>query len=147
MLPTLIMSIISGEAADAAARARRAAIVYGVAAVLLFTGLGFLIGAGYIATARQFGNLEAALLFAGGFVVVAIVLIVGQRILSKARARRISARRRREVTGIAGAAALALLPTLLSRKGALPALAIPVIAAIAYTIWRENKGPGSDKPE
>ena len=147
MLSTLIMSIISGEAADAATRARRAAIVYTVAAILLFTGLGFLIGAGYIATARQLGNLETALIFAGGFLVVAVILIVSQRIWSKVRARRISERRRREVTGIAAAAALALVPALLTRKGALSGLAVPVLAAIAYAVWRENKNPGSDKPD
>lgn len=148
MLPTLIMSLISGEAADAAARARRAAIVYAVAAVMAFVGLGFLVGAGYIVASRELGNLEAALVFAGVFLIVALILIVAQRIWSKGKARRIAERRKREVTGIASAAALALLPALLSRKGALPGLAaVPIIAAIAYAIWRENKKPDSDKPD
>ncbi len=144
MLPTLIMSIISGEAADAAARARRAAVVYMAAALLALVGLGFLVGAGYIAAARELGSLEAALIFAGGFVVVALILIVVQRIWSKARAKRIAERRKREVTGVASAAALALLPTLLSRKGSLPILAIPIAAAIAYAVWRKNRKPDED---
>jgi len=147
MLPTLIMSVISGEAAATAARARRMVIVYLVAAVLLFTGLGFLVGAGYIATARRLGNLETSLIFAGGFVLVAIILVIVQRIVSKAQARRAAERRKREATGLASAAALALLPTLLSKKGAIPALAVPVIAAIAYAIWRENSGPDSETPD
>lgn len=144
MLPSLIMSIVSGEAADAAARARRAAIVYGIAAVLMLIGLGFLVGAGYIVSARRLGNLEATLAFAAGFVVVALVLIVSQRIWSKARARRIVERRKREVTGLASAAALALLPTLLSKKSTVSVLALPIIGAIAYAVWRENAGSDTD---
>jgi UDP-N-acetylmuramyl pentapeptide phosphotransferase/UDP-N-acetylglucosamine-1-phosphate transferase len=110
----------------------------------VLTGLGFLIGAGYIATARRLGDLETALIFAGGFVLVAVILVFAQRIWSKARARRIAERRKREVTGLASAAALALLPALLAKKGAVSAVAIPVIAAIAYAVWRENSASGSD---
>lgn len=138
MLPTLITSLISGEAADALARARRAAVVYALAGLLVLAGVGFLLGAGYIVAARRFGSLEAALGFAGAFILLAIILVISLRIWTKTRARRVAERRKREVTGIATAAALALLPALITRKGVVSGLAVPLAAAIAYAIWREN---------
>jgi hypothetical protein len=60
------------------------------------------------------------------------------RLSGSDRARRETKRRREEARAVAGAAAIALLPSLLaSRVGGL-ALVLPAAAALAYGVWREN---------
>ncbi len=143
-LASLIASIVSGEASEAVARARRKAIAYLVAGLLLLCGIGFLIVAGFIATAREIGTMEAALAFAAGFIVVALLLLGIHALASQARERRIAKRRKSEAKALAGAAAVAMLPTLLaSRKGGL-ALVLPAVAALAWAVMRENAPPERD---
>lgn len=140
MLGTLISSVISGEAADAAGRAKRAAIVYFLAALLSFTGLGFLIAAGFMATARAIGHIPAALSFGGGALLIAIIIVIVHRIQAQRERLRAAERRRTELKSLLSVSAVAMLPTLLSRGG-LRTLAIPAIAAAAYAIYRENTRP------
>ena len=59
MLASLIGALISGEAAEAARRARSAAVAYLFAAAFFLCGAGFLVVAGYIATARELGAVTA----------------------------------------------------------------------------------------
>ena len=59
-LVSLIAAIVSGEASEAVARARRTAIVYALAGLLALCGAGFLVGAGFVAAARVLGTVEAA---------------------------------------------------------------------------------------
>jgi hypothetical protein len=139
MLASLIGSLISGEAIKAARRARIAAIVYLVVAVLAAVGLGFLIGAGYIVAARRFGSLAAALGFGLGFVLAAAIVLAVHAI-GAARRRRRRDRLGAELATLAGAAAVTLVPVLLrSRAGLLG----PLIAVAAYAIYRENS---KDRP-
>ena len=140
MLGTLISAVISGEAADAAGRARRAAIVYLLAALLSLAGLGFLIAAGFMATAHAIGHIPAALAFGGGALLIAIVIVIAHRIRAGRERQRAAERRRTELKSVLGVSAVAMLPTLLSRGG-LRTLAIPAIAAAAYAIYRENARP------
>lgn len=111
-LAALIASVVSGEASEAVGRARTAAIVYLLAGLLALCGVGFLIGAGFVALARELGTLEAALWFGGGFLALAVILVVGHRLAARARAREAAKRRQSEVKAVAGAAALAMLPAL-----------------------------------
>lgn len=137
-LAGLITSIVSGEASEAVARARRAAAIYLLAGILALAGLAFLIVAGFVATAKEIGTIEAALAFGGGFLILAIVIVSVYRIGARLRARRIAKKRRSEARAVAGAAAIAILPALLaSRTGAI-ALGAPAIAALAYAVYREN---------
>lgn len=140
MLGTLISSVISGEAADAAGRAKRAAIVYFLAALLSFTGLGFLLAAAFMATARAIGHIPAALAFGGGALVIAIIIVMVHRIQANREKLRAAERRRTELKSLLGVSAVAMLPTILSRGG-LRILAVPAIAAAAYAIYRENARP------
>src|SRR5690606_29397984 len=100
MLLSLIASVVTAEATDTVGRARRSAIAYVVGAILAITGVGFLVGAGYVATARRIGSVEACLVFGAGFLVVAILVVVVQRVASGIRARRAAERRRRELSDI-----------------------------------------------
>jgi len=137
LLGTLISSVISGEAADAAGRAKRAAIAYLLAALLSLVGLGFLLAAAFMAAARAIGHIPAALAFGGGMLLIAIIIVAAHRIQSRRERLRAAERRRTELKSLLGMSAVAMLPTLLSRGG-LRTLAIPAIVAAAYAIYREN---------
>lgn len=137
-LLALIGTIASGEASDAIARARRAAMVYGLAAIFLTLGLVFLLIAAFIALAREIGTLDTSLWFGGGFVVVALVIILIHRVVSKARTRRLARQRQAEIKSIVSTAAITLIPMLLaSRTGSIAVLG-PLAAALGYGVWKEN---------
>ncbi|MFC3724324.1 hypothetical protein [Neoaquamicrobium sediminum] len=103
--------------------------------------MSFLIVAGFIAAAREIGAVEAALAFAGGFIVVAFLLLGISSITAKARERRVARRRKSEARALAGAAAFAMLPTLLASRKAGLALVVPAVAALAWAVMRENTSP------
>jgi len=138
MIPTFLISIITGEAAEAANRARRSAIEYAVASIFALFGFCFLLLAGYILAARHYGDLIAALAFGAGFLAIAVGLLIYHRIRARARARRAKERWSSEAKAMAGAAALAALPALASKRGGLAGLVLPVLAAAGYAIYREN---------
>lgn len=141
MLASLIAAFVSGEAMDIARRARTTLIIYVLVAMLVLTGIGFLVGAGYIAAAREYGSLEAAIGFGLGFLAIAIVVIAARAIASSVRRSR-RKRRSLDFATIVGAAAVTALPLLLRSKGGLIA---PLIAAAAYMVYRENRKP--DDPD
>ncbi|GLS30586.1 hypothetical protein SAMN04488498_10397 [Mesorhizobium albiziae] len=148
MLASLLAAFASGETFQVARRLRRAAIAYFLAGLAGLTALGFLVGAGYVAAARAYGSVEAALGFAAGFFLLAIIILIIHRIVAGMRARSIARKRSGELATIATAAAIAVLPTLLRGKGGLTTLLAPVLAVAAYAIFRENskKGPDPDEP-
>jgi uncharacterized membrane protein len=63
------------------------------------------------------------------------------------RVRRSRRRRAADVSAIASAAAIALLPSLLGRRTAVLGLLAPFLAAVGYAIYRENLKSDEDKPE
>lgn len=137
-LIALVTAIASGEATDAMSRARRAAIVYLIAGLLGLFGVMFLLVAAFIATAQRIGALDAALWFGGGFLAAAIVIFVIYRIVAAIRARRVAERRKNEVKSVMGAAAIALLPTLLASRGGGIALLGPALGLLGLAVYREN---------
>lgn len=148
-LLAVIGSIVSGEALDAVARARRAAIIYALAGLLGFAGLVFLLVAAFLATAREIGGVNAGLWFGGGFIALAVILVVIHKISAGIRARRIARRRKDETRTIVSTAAVALLPALLASRTGSIALLVPAVGALAYAVYRENahrRGPPDDLP-
>ena len=139
MLATLITSVISGEAIHSLNRAKRGIAIYLIAGLLSLAGLGFLIGAAFIALARRIGHIEAALAFGVAFFLIAMLLILIHRVSARRTQKEAAERRKAEVKTLAGATAIALLPTLLSRGG-LRLLALPALGTAALAIYRENSG-------
>lgn len=139
MLASLIASVVSGEASETVAAARRTAIVYAIAGLFFLCGLGFLVGAGFVMLAREIGTVAAALWTGGGFIVVGLVLVLVHRITARARARQAARRRSSEVAALASAAAFAALPAMLAGRGRALALAGPLLAGLAYAVYRENR--------
>ncbi len=147
MLASLLGSMASGEISDRVGRLKRAVIIYIVAALAVGCGCGFLLAAGYIAAERHYGAIPAALGFGGGFILLAILLVaVYMGIEAARRARRRRKERAAEMSGMIGAAALALLPSLLRFRPSLFGLIVPLGAVAAYEIYKENAGGGSRKP-
>lgn len=144
MFATLIASIVSGEASETVAGARRAAVIYALAALLVLCGLGFLVGAGFVLLAREIGTVAAALWIGGGFIALALVLVLAHRVTARARARQAARRRNSEMAAVASAAAFAAVPGLLAGRGRALALFAPVIAGLAYAVYRENRSRPDD---
>lgn len=144
MLPSFIISIITGEAADAAHRARTSAIEYLVAAIFAICGLSFLVLAGYILAARHYGELASAVGFGAGFLAIAVGVLVYHRLKAKARSRRAKARLNQEAKTVAGAAAIAAIPAIIGKRGGVLGLVLPALAAAGYAIYRENMRKGPD---
>jgi hypothetical protein len=145
LLASLLSGFASGETVAAIRRARTAAIVYTLAALAAFCGLGFLVGAAYIWAAARYGSFAAALGFGVGFLVIAGLVLLVHRLMSGARARRAARRRNADLKALGITAAIAVLPTLLKGKGGLGVILGPAVALAAYAIYRENVKP--DDPD
>lgn len=144
MLGSLIAAFLSGETAGLLSRARRSAILMGFAALTGVVGCVFLIVAGYIAAARRWGPIEAALAFGVGFILVAILLLLINLVLSRGARKTASTRRRSEIVSIATAAGIGMLPALLKGRGSLGTLLVPLAGLAAYALYRENSRPSGD---
>ncbi|MER2534972.1 MAG: hypothetical protein ABTQ31_07370 [Rhizobiaceae bacterium] len=140
MLASLAAAFASGETALAVRRLRRAVVAYCLAAVFCLVGVGFLIGAAYTAVVPRYGPLYTSLFFGGGFILLALIVLLINKMTGKARRRGIGRQRRPDMTAIGVAAVAAAVPSLLQRKGSALGLVIaPVIAATAYAIYKENR--------
>jgi len=147
MLASLISALASGEAIAVLHRARTAAIIYAIAALMALCGLGFLVGAAYIWAAGHYGPIAASLGFGIGFLAIAGLFLVVYWLSAGARARRRARRRNADMRAIGITAALAALPVLLKGKSGLGVVLGPAIALAAYAIYRENVKPGPDDPD
>jgi ABC-type uncharacterized transport system permease subunit len=139
MLASLIASFASGETALAVRRARRAAIAYLLAGVAAICGIGFLIGAVYIWASERYGAIEAAVGFGVVFLLLSGIIFIVHTTTSRIQAKRVRDRRASDLTTVAVASALAVLPTLLRGKAGLGAVIAPAVALTAYAIYRENR--------
>jgi undecaprenyl pyrophosphate phosphatase UppP len=147
MLARLLASFASGETVVAVRRLRRALVAYALAAMAALCGAGFFIGAFYIWLAERYGAIAAALWIGGGFVAIAVLVLVVHRSMVGRRARRAADRRKADLTAVGVAAALAVLPGLLRSKAGFGVLLAPVIALAAYAIYRENSKPDPTDPD
>jgi Na+-transporting methylmalonyl-CoA/oxaloacetate decarboxylase gamma subunit len=150
MLASLIASFASGETALAVRRAKRAAIAYLLAGVAALCGIGFLIGAVYIWASERYGAIEAALGIGVIFLLLSGLVLIVHTTTARVQARRAKERRASDLTTVAVASALAILPTLLRGKAGLGTVIAPFVALTAYAIYRENRAKTpqkSDLPE
>jgi ABC-type uncharacterized transport system permease subunit len=147
MLASLIAGFASGETALALRRARRAAVAYLLAGVAALCGVGFLIGALYIWASQRYGAIEAALGIGVIFLLASGVILIVHTTTARSQARRATERRASDLTTVAVASALAVLPTLLRGKAGLGTVIAPVVALTAYAIYRENRAKRTKEPD
>ena len=70
----LLMGIAAGQAAKSAAEAARRAALMAVAGFLGLIAMGFAVAAGFIVTLPHLGPAGTALAFAGGFLLLALIV-------------------------------------------------------------------------
>lgn len=147
MLATLLGSLASGETRLALRRAKTAALIYGFVVLCFFCGGGFLIGAGYIFAAEQYGSMYAALGFGVGFIVLALLVLLIFKLSARRRARRRSAFRKSEISALAAASGIAVASNLLRTRAGVGLLVTPLVGYIAYQIIKENavRSPSDDE--
>ncbi|SFC35823.1 hypothetical protein [Devosia psychrophila] len=124
-------------------RVRNAVILNAVIVAFAAVGAFFLVAAGFFALSDVLGVIYAALIFAAGFLVLALAVYLGS-LIGKGRHKREVAEKRRssETSAFVTTAAITALPVLL-RSPLLRTLGIPAAALAAFLLVRG----GSDKTE
>lgn len=138
MLAALLGGLASGETKLALRRAKLAVMVYALAAVFLLCGAGFLIGAAYIYAAARYGSFETSLGFGGGFVLLALLVLLIFKLSAPRRARRAAAFRSSEISALMAASGVAIASNLVRSRAGIGLLATPLVGYIAYRIIKEN---------
>ena len=137
MFPRLVALLASGEASVVKRRLKTALMAYVLLAVTGLFALIFLLMAAYLAAAARWGAIGAAFWFGIGFVVIGVIVFATYRILARAQRRAQQHRRAADRSAIAGASALAMLPTLVGRKGGAAGLLVVVAGVAGYAAYRE----------
>lgn len=142
----MIMGLIAPLAAlfgleleSVAARARAAAILYGLMALFLLAAAVFITIAGYLALADLFSPIIAALILGGVFLLIALALYLGT-LLGKGQKKRDLTERRKsnESAAFLTTAALTALPVFL-KSPLIVKLGLPAAAITAIALIRENR--------
>ena len=124
-------------------RVRNTVILNAAIALLALIGVSFLIVAGFLAVAESLGAIYAALIFAGGFLLLALAVYLGS-LIGKGRHKREVAEKRRssETSAFVTTAALTALPVIL-RSPLARTIGLPAAAIAAYLLVRG----GSDRTD
>ena len=138
-----LAGLLGLEAEGLGKRLKGLAIAYAFIAILAVLGVGFLLAAGFIALSAELGALVAALIFAGAFLILALIVYLGLAISESKRRRLVVERKRSSETGaFLTTAALTALP-LLARSPLLFKLGIPAAAIAAVALLRDKNPPNS----
>lgn len=142
MLKSVLMALAGANLRRKVGEMKRAMVFYIVAGIALALGAVFLLLAAFIFFAERHGALYAALGFGAAFFLVAILTMaihgLGGGVSTR---RREEERRADELKAIATAAAIGAAPAIIRSTGVVGALLLPLAAAAAYAIYRENAGP------
>ncbi|ODT66366.1 MAG: hypothetical protein ABS75_28325 [Pelagibacterium sp. SCN 63-23] len=133
-----LAALFGHQLEDVVARARAAAILYGLMGLFGLFAAIFLTVAGYIALADLFSPVISALILSGIFLLLTLALYIGT-LLGKGKHKRKVVERRRssESSAFMTTAALTALPVFL-RSPMIVKLGLPAAAIAALAILREN---------
>ncbi|WP_130502082.1 hypothetical protein [Phyllobacterium myrsinacearum] len=124
-------------------RAKRRAVFVALIGILLAIAGVFLLVAGYIALAQHIGSLHAALILAGGAIVLALLAYIAMKISETVAHKRQRERSKVDTSTLLTVAALAAAPTVLKSRGLLM-LAVPVIAFAGLSLLTRKKPSSND---
>ncbi|WP_130271134.1 hypothetical protein [Phyllobacterium myrsinacearum] len=124
-------------------RAKRRAVFVALIGILLAIAGVFLLVAGYIALAQHIGSLHAALVLAGGAIVLALLAYIAMKISETVARKRQRERSKVDTSTLLTVAALAAAPTVLKSRGLLM-LAVPVIAFAGLSLLTRKKPSSND---
>lgn len=143
LLAPLLSSAVSGELGSAVSRAKRRAVFLALIGILLAIAGVFLLVAGYIALSRHFGDVYAALILAGGAIVLALLAYIIMKVAETVARKRQRERSKVDTSTLLTVAALAAAPTVLKSRGLLM-LAVPVIAFAGLSLLTRKKPSSND---
>jgi len=141
----LLTLFLAGEASDMKRRLRTALIAYvigGLAALMAFI---FFLVAAFIDAAFRWVAVEAAVGFAIGFAVIAIVVLGVYQLTAQARRRELERRRAANASMAASASAMTAIPALLGKKGLGANVALLVLAGLGgFAAYRQFEQRNKD---
>lgn len=125
-------------------RVRNAILLNAAMVVLALMGVSFLIAAGFFAVADSLGVIYASLIFAGGFLLLALAVYLGSAI-SRGRHKHEVAQKRRssETSAFVTTAAITALPVLLKSPW-IRTLGLPAAALAAFLLVRGGNDKSDD---
>ena len=139
LLLPLLTGTATAEVSAAMHRTKSKVALLSVVAFFALAGMVFLLATIYLALARTFGDIHAALIIALGCFTLAIIGLIAIKIVDTRRQRqRIEQRPQVDGSAVLTAAALALLPELMKRP--LISAALPVVALAASAFLFDGKG-------
>ena len=125
-------------------RAKRLLVAYAIISLFGVVALVFLLVAGFLALADWLGPIYAALIFAAGFLLLALATYLGTRIGEGERKRREAERRRtNQTSALVTTAAMTALPAVM-RSPTASLIALPVVALGVYYLLRGSNPPKRD---
>lgn len=133
-----LAALLGLEVGSVVNRAKSAFALYGLMALFLLLALIFLLVAGYLVVAAYLSPIIAALLFAGVFLLLALVLYIAT-LVGRRRQEREAAEKRRstEAGAFFSTAAITALP-MLAKSPMLLRIGLPAAAIAALTLLRGN---------
>lgn len=137
LLIPFLTGAVSGEVTTAIHRTKRRALTMLAIGLLALAGAAFLLVTIYLALARAYGDVWAALIVALGCFALAIIGLIVVKISDAYYKRRMRERTHIDGSTVLTAAALAALPVL-TRRPLFIAAALPVIGLAAYVFMSEG---------
>jgi len=137
MLPRLLALLATGEAAIVKRRLKTALIAYAMLGLSVIFAVVFLLLAAYLAAASRWGVIAAAFWFGIAFVVLSIAVYAGYSVAVQSQRREQQRKRAADTTMLAGASAMAMLPTLFGRRSGTIGLLLTVAGLAGYAAYRQ----------
>ena len=132
-----LAALVGFEAERVASRAKSTAVTYGLMAAFGLVGIGFLVGAGYIALAAATSPLVASLIMGGVFILLALAVYLGIQIGEDRRKREAVERKHsNDTSAFVTTAALTALPAL-AKSPMMLRFGIPA-AIVAFLLMRDR---------
>ncbi|WP_309085112.1 hypothetical protein [Chelativorans sp.] len=135
MFARLLALLATGEAAAVKRRLKTAVMFYAAAGLVALLALVFLLVALYLWAAAHWGATATALWFGVGLLIVSGLIFIAYRVT--ARARRRAAMGKRAESMMVGASALAMLPTLVGRRGSWTTALVLLAGLAGYAAYNE----------
>ncbi|WP_375452498.1 phage holin family protein [uncultured Devosia sp.] len=130
-----LAAFLGFEVAEITDRLKRLAIANAFIGLFGLLTIVFLLVAGFLALAAQLGPINAALIFAGVFLVLGAAVYFGMMLGENSRKRRVTEKRRStETSAFVTTAAITALPILL-RSPVLRNIGLPLAAVVAAALY------------
>ncbi|KXF76200.1 hypothetical protein ATN84_14975 [Paramesorhizobium deserti] len=144
LLVPFLTGAVSGEVTTAIHRTKRRAATMFVIGLLALAGTAFLLVTIYLALARTYGDIWAALIVAAGCFALAIIGLIVMKISDAYYKRRMRERTHVDGSAVLTATALAALP-MLAKRPMLIASALPIIGLAVYAFMSEGAAGTREK--